>query len=62
MIKRDKTARTRKSNIQQAIFDAHINYTRDDYTSSLTSKVIEIAKADGRETLILEDFSDIEIK
>ena len=56
LLRRDQMARARKANIQQAIFDAHIDYTRDDYTTSLTKRVTEIASADDRNTLTLEDF------
>ncbi|MBO5141581.1 MAG: hypothetical protein J6C46_01050 [Clostridia bacterium] len=56
LLKRDPQARARKSHIQQAIFDAHIDYTRDDYTSSLVKKVIEIANDEDRNYLIEEDF------
>ena len=56
LLKRDPQAKARKANIQQAIFDAHIDYTRDDYTASLTKIVIEIASRDERNTLVVEDF------
>ena len=56
LTKRDPSARARKATIQQAIFDAHIDYTRDDYTSALVKKVIEIANKEDRNNLTLEDF------
>jgi len=56
LLRRDPQARARKAYIQQAIFDAHIDYTRDDYTSSLTKRVIEIANEDDRKNLMVEDF------
>lgn len=55
LLRRDPQARTRKAFIQQAIFDAHINYTRDDYTTSLVKSVIENAQADQRDNVELED-------
>lgn len=56
LLRRDSLARPRKANIQQAIFDAHIDYTRDDYTTSLVKSVIEIASREGRNNLVVEDF------
>lgn len=56
LLRRDQMARARKANIQQAIFDAHIDYTRDDYTTSLVREVTAIATEEGRTTLELEDF------
>ncbi len=54
--KLDSGARVNRPNIQQAIFNAHISYTRDDYTSALMTEVAAIAKADKRNTLTVEDF------
>ena len=56
LLRRDSMARAKKANIQQAIFDAHIDYTRDDYTTSLVREVTAIATEEGRTTLELEDF------
>lgn len=56
LLRRDPEARARKPYIQQAIFDAHIDYTRDDYTASLIKEVMAISSADSRTNLILDDF------
>ena len=55
LLKRDSQARPRKAFLQQAIFDAHIDYTRDDYTASLTASVIELVNSEERESITLED-------
>ncbi len=51
----DPRYKSRKANIQQAIFNAHISYTRDDYTASLVEAVMRLANEDGRKEIILED-------
>ena len=51
----DPRYKSRKANIQQAIFNAHISYTRDDYTASLVEAVMRIANEDGRKEIILDD-------
>jgi len=56
LLRRDSQARARKANIQQAIFDAHIDYTRDDYTAALIKAVTQIANQDNRNELTVEDF------
>ena len=48
----------RKSSIQKAIFDAHINYTRNDYVVSLTNLVMEKATSRTDRAVTLEDIID----
>ena len=47
--------RFRKAYFQQAIFNAHISYTRDDYTASLVETVSNMLAADRRTELYEED-------
>lgn len=56
LLRRDSLARPRKATIQQAIFDAHIDYTRDDYTAALVKEVTAIASSEERTSLEVEDF------
>ena len=57
LLRLDPSAYPKRANIQQAIFNAHINYTRDDYTASLVKAVIQIVNDDeNRNYLIVEDF------
>ena len=56
LVKRDPQARNRKAFVQQAIFDAHINYTRDDYTVSLVNAVNDnVRNAEPKRNYVIVD-------
>ena len=55
LLRRNAEAKAAKSYVQQAIFDSHIDYTRDDYTSQVTTKVLEFAKKEERGFVIVDD-------
>ncbi len=55
LLRRNKGAQAKKAYLQQAIFDAHIDYTRDDFTDALVTQVMDIAKENNRSTVIVDD-------
>jgi hypothetical protein len=56
LLRRDPSAQNRKAYIQQAIYDSHIDYTRDDFTAKVVKAVSEKASKEKRSTVIVDDF------